>query len=132
MTLEQYFNQEQPISDKTISDTCLYEDVVTIEFGEDNLAYGAIKIAHVGESLWALGYEIKPNATSKVICKDCTTNDITMGCINNLVYGMTTVLASHLRGSYTNNKLRKIISKGVKEASLYYDNNAKSMGKITI
>lgn len=132
MTLQEYFKQEQPISNKLIEDTSLYADVATIKFGDNDLGYGAIKIAHVGESLWALGYEIKACANAKLIYKECTANDITKGCINNLVYGMTKVLSNHMKSKYNNLKLKKLILKSTEEAAKYYVNNVKEIGKITI
>lgn len=132
MTLQEYFKQEQPISDRLIEDTALYADVATILFGDSDLGYGAIKIAHVGENLWALGYEIKACVNAKLIYKECTANDITKGCINNLVYGMTKVLSNHLKAKYNNLKLKKLLLKSTEEAAKYYVNNVKEIGKITI
>ncbi len=132
MTLQEYFKKEQPISDKLIDETYLYKDIATIEFGNKSLEYAAIKIAHIGENLWSLGYTIKVNATAKIISKECTANDITKGCINNLIFGMTKMLASRIKSNYNNIKLKRLLTKSTNEAAAYYKNNIKPIGKITI
>lgn len=132
MTLKEYFEKEQPISNATIEETCLYKDIATIEFKVDENKYGTIKIAHVDEDTWSLGYELKCNTKSPVICKDCTSHAITKGHINNLVYGMAKVLLLHLRQVQHSKTLEETIENGLDEAADYCDNNLSPVGKITI
>lgn len=131
MTIKEYFEKEQPISDAVIEESSFYKDIATIELKVSDAQYGIIKIAHVGENLWAFGYEIKINATAPVICKDCTTHAITRGYIQNLIYGMIQVLLLHLQKVQHTQKLEQVIKNGLIEAAAYYKRDAKSIGKIT-
>lgn len=132
MTIEQYFKSEQPISDKTIKDTCLYKDVKTIEFRVRDFQYAAIKIARIENDIWALGYEIQPCESMSIICKDCTTHALTKGHINSLIYGMTKVLLLHLPKTHCTKPLEEAINEGIKEAEKYYIKPSCPIGKITI
>lgn len=132
MTIKEYFGHEQPISDATIDDTCLYKDVTTIKIQATDTSYAAIKIAHIGENLWAFGYEIKQHSTAPVTCRDCTTHIITKGYIENLVYGMIQVLMLHLKKINHTKILESSILDAAQEAIKYYKHDAPSIGKITI
>lgn len=132
MTLKEYFETKQPISDALIEETFLYKDIARIDFQVNENKYGTIKIAHVGESLWAFGYEIKRNAVAPVINKDCTANAITKGNINNLVYGIIQVLLLHLRKVPHAKSLEEVIEDGLDEAANYCDRKLARTEKITI
>ena len=132
MTIEKYFENEQPISDETIGDTCLYKNISTIKIQATNSNYAAIKIAHIGENLWAFGYEIQQYATAPIICRDCTTHIITKGYIENLIYGMIQVLLLHLKKINHTKMLEKAIYDAAEEAIKHYKHNVPPVGKITI
>lgn len=132
MTIKEYFEHKQPISDVTIDDTCLYKDIARIDIQATETGYAAIKVAHIGENLWAFGYEIKLNATAPVVCKDCTTHAVTKGYIENLIYGMSQVLLLHLYRMKCTKVFEKSILDAAQEAMGYYKHDAPSIGKITI
>lgn len=132
MTVKEYFEHKQPINAKTIGDTAFYQDISVITFEMNENSYASIKIAHVGEDLWSLGYEIKPFESHPVLCKDCTTHSITMGNINNFVYGMTQVILHKLKKLKHSKALETVIYDGVEEALAYRRKNLKPIGKITI
>lgn len=131
MTIKEYFEQKQPISDTTIDGTCFYKDVATITIQPTSASYATIEIAHIGENLWAFGYKIKSNSTAPIICKDCTAHTITKGYIENLIYGMTQVLLLHLKGTDCTKSLKCSILEVAEEAMRYRKLNAPSIGKIT-
>lgn len=99
MTIKEYFEHEQPISDALVGETCFYKDIANIQIQATDVSYVAIKVAHIGENLWAFGYEIKQYATAPVICRDCTTHVTTKGYIENLMYGMLQVVLLRLKKS---------------------------------
>lgn len=132
MTIKEYFRKKQPINDEIIGDTCRYKKVSTIKIQLDDNRYAAIKIAHVGENLWALGYAMKPYSTRPVICRDCTTHAITKGYIENLIYGMMRVLILHLEKRRDTKTLIDAIRDVVPEALEHYKFDAAPVGKITL
>lgn len=132
MTIKEYFEQKQPISNTTIGDTCFYKDVATITIQPTSASYATIEIAHIGENLWAFGYKIKPNSIAPIICKDCTTHATTRGHIENLVYGMIQVLLLHLKRTDCTKSLKCSILEAAEEAMGYCKRNAPSIGKITL
>lgn len=132
MTIKEYFEHEQPISDTTIDDTCLYKDIVTITIQPTNTSFATIEIAHIGENLWAFGYKIKPHSTAPIICKDCTTHAITKGHIENLIYGMIQVLLLHLKKINCIKSLESSTLDAAKEAIKYCKHDTPPIGKITL
>lgn len=132
MTINEYFKKEQPISDATLNGTRLYRDVEIINISTSGECFAAVKIAHVGENLWSLGYEIKKWPTAAVICKDCTTNILTKGYIENLVYGMICVILQHIGNTTCILDLKHALIEAAKEAAEYRKLDAPSVGKITI
>lgn len=132
MTIKEYLEHKQPISDVTIENTCLYKDIVTIKIQATDTSYAAIKVAHVGENLWAFGYEIQQYSTAPIICRDCTTHVITKGYIENLIYGMLQVLLLHLKKIKHTKILESSILDAAQDAIEYYKYDVPSIGKITL
>lgn len=132
MTINEYFKKEQPISDATLDNTCLYRDVEIINIPTDGGCYAAIKIAHIGENLWSLGYEIKKWPTAAIICRDCTTHVLTKGYIENLIYGMIQVIIQRIGETTCVLGLKHALIEAAKDAAKYRMLDAPSVGKITI
>lgn len=132
MTIKEYLEYKQPISDATVDGTCLYKDIEVIKIKATPTSYTAIKIAHVGENLWSFGFEIQQYTDAPIICRDCTTHVITKGYIENLVYGMLQVILLHLKKIKRTKALEKSIYDAAQEAIQYYKHNAPSVGKITL
>lgn len=132
MTIKEYFEHEQPISDALVGETCFYKDIANIQIQATDVSYVAIKVAHIGENLWAFGYEIKQYATAPIICRDCTTHVTTKGYIENLMYGMLQVVLLRLKKIKHTQILENTILDAAQEVMSYYRHDTTPIGKITI
>lgn len=133
MTINEYFSHEQPINDEVV-DEVYYAKTKTIKFGGNSSRYAKIEIAHIGENLWAFGWEIS-DGSIKYLKRHCTIHSTTKGNINKLIYGMTKVLRRQLENTkYHSQFTEKLIDKAIGEASAYCqcDKSGADAGKITI
>lgn len=132
MTIQEYFAIEQPI-DTTIIEEPFYHVFREIVFRKDKDHYAIIKVAHIGEDLWAFGWEIKDGLTNPILGRDCTSNITTKGKIDQLLFGMTKVLLRHMKESYRPSQLMTNLIYQAGEEAVHYLTSEKSYNKkITI
>lgn len=120
MDIKQYFKKKQPI-DSELENGIYYQKISNILFEGANGRYIKILIAHPGNSIWSIGWEVRDGLTKGIIStKDCMANVQTKGNIGKLVYGTLKVIQSRIAGHMTNT-LRNLLIDSLKKAERYYD-----------
>lgn len=132
MTLQEYFLQNQPINDELENET-YYKYTQSIIFDDNMGHYAQIKIAHIGDNLWAFGWQIADGESKRMAIRGCTPQVTTKGDIHKLIYGMTKVLQRQLNLiPCPTKKIRDLIDNAISEANAFYQPNNKIVQKITI
>lgn len=129
MTIEEYYNTKQPISDITLIDS--YEEQSVIIIGDLlKECYVMIAIAHPDEDYWAFGWEIRDG--DKTAFKECSPNNITKGAGNNLLYGVIKLLINKITKIKASAKLKAYLTEALQIANKHYTKDNNNTSKITI
>lgn len=129
MTIEEYYNTEQPIDDTELIDSYEKQSVIIIgDLCEE--CYAIIAIAHPSEDCWAFGWELRDG--NKMDLKECSPNNITRGCGNNLLYGVIKLLISKTAKIKASVNLKTSLMDALQVANKHYVRGNNNTSKITI
>lgn len=129
MKIAEYFKEKQVINDE-IENSIFYKNYSTIDFVYDENHYVKILIAHPEELTWSLGWEIR-GMGKQMFRKDCTSNVLTKGYIERLIFGMLRMIQIKMP-SKASGIMKRLVFNAILEADRYYDKNIKFDGKIKI